>query len=131
MNMLATTAQTPAKVTPINKNKLPRDKFVLGDSECNFEVTPAGTGKLTAEQVQSVLVNPNTKINPSNGAGLSVSFIKYHDWKGEQKPEFRHIGFINRADGDNMEMKDLPDVLKAAEDYVIKASSFDELIELF
>jgi len=114
-----------------NYNKAPRDKFILGESGCNFSPEYSLTGRLDPAKVSRLFAHENTSIEetePSSTAtnrGLKVLFDTGH--------QVKLMGFINHGDSKtdlvDANIEHLVKYIKQGP--IVKAITVDELLELF
>jgi len=135
MNMLANTEKsktTTAKTSTTTKTTPQLDKFILGDSECNFEVAKYLDGKLDPAAVKRLFANPRMSILASRGKSLKVHF-EVENENPDVKNEVKFVGFITAADA-SLEL-DETDIERIAEHIgsgdIIRAVKIDNMIAMF
>jgi hypothetical protein len=129
-------ANKPAvsKITNINqaKKSIPKDRFLLGDSQCHFESAVYLTGRLDTKKVKALLVHPMTTIKESRGDSLKVNF-EVENNQEDVANEIKFMGFITAGDA-SLDLNE--DDIEQVQEYIltgeiIKAVTVDELIDLF
>ena len=105
--------------------KTPRDRFIIGTSECYFEAAQYLTGKLDANKVKALFANPVTTVEETEGKSLKVMF--------HTGTEVKFTGFVTAGDA-SLEL-DNADVAKIMEhattEPITKAIAADELVDMF
>lgn len=105
--------------------KAPRDRFIIGTSECYFEAAQYLTGKMNATKVKSLLNHPNSVIAETGGKSLKLNFTTP---SGENK----FMGFITAGDASlELDAEDIPSVVEHAQGEITKAIDVDSLVALF
>ena len=134
MTMLTNTesAKTTTKTSVVNKNSIPQDKFVLGDSECCFEAAKYLTGKLDPPAVKRLFANVKTAIHPSQGKSLKVHFEVENNNK-DVKNEIKFVGFITASDASlTLDETDIDRINKYIDDGdIIRATNVDDMVSMF
>ena len=117
-----------------NKASVPKDKYVLGASECSYELADyikAGMDrkKLSDKQQLDKVIrlftsNETMYLAETEGRSLKVML--------NAKGEIKFLGFITAGDASlDLSEQDIPQILEEAQKSIVKAISVDELIDLF
>ncbi len=106
--------------------KIPRDRFILGSSECYFEAAQYLTGKLNPAKVRDLFVNPVTKVMETEGKSLKVMFTT-------PSGEIKFTGFVTHGDASvELDSEDAPIILQhATDEEIVCAVNADELVDMF
>jgi hypothetical protein len=118
-------------VTATNGSKTPRDRFILGSTECYFELAAylSGNEKVTIKKVKSLGQNEAMYLADTDKKGRSLKvMIKTPD------NETKFLGFVTAGDASISLYKDehAEDILEAwkTED-ITKAITADEVVDLW
>lgn len=105
--------------------KQPRDRFIIGQSECYFESAQYLTGKLDATKVKALFVNPETSIEVTEGKSLKVMFHTAN--------EVKFTGFVTAGDASlELDEEDIATIrAHATSEDITKAIDVDALVDLF
>jgi len=122
--MLNRNRTNTSSTTTGNKASAPKEKYVLGNSECHYEVASYLVGKLTVKKVVALFNNENMYLAETEGRSLKVMF--------KAKEEIKFLGFITAGDASlDLTEEDIPQILEQAHISIVRAISVDELINLF
>ena len=118
-------AQTPSSSNSEKPQRAPRDRFILGDSECYFEPAEYMTGKLNATKVKSLFTNEAMSLEETQGRSLKVHF--------RTDNEVKFVGFVTAGDASiELDSEDVPTVMQhAVNGTIVEAIKVDDLVALF
>jgi len=105
--------------------KQPRDRFILGTSECYFEAAAYMTGLLDPAKVKALFVNEASSVAETEGKSLKVMFNTGN--------EIKFIGFVTAGDASlELDDEDIATVIQHAttEDITV-AIDANKLADLF
>lgn len=125
MGMLSNKQAQGDKAIDGAKAPAPRERYIIGTSECYFEVAQYLTGKLTPEKVKALFSNEAMTIEETEGKSLKVMFRTAN--------EVKFIGFVTAGDASiELDAQDVDKIMDhASNEPIVKAISADELVALF
>ncbi len=115
----------PNNTNPTQAAKAPRDRFIIGSSECYFEAAQYMTGHIDVAKAKALFNNERTSLKETEGKSLKVLF--------RTENEMKFIGFVTAGDASlTLDNEDIATVMKhATTEDITKAITAEELASMF
>jgi hypothetical protein len=92
--------------TTVGADKAPRDRFILGNSDCYFESAQYLTGLMPLEKVKKLFANPVTELMGTKGKSLKVMFTT-------PDGEIKFMGFVTAGDATlELDVEHIPEIME-------------------